>query len=313
MWAKALPAALWSDTLTRRQFQQRIKHEEADWPAILASLLAGAFLCLGQAQPTHFILLGDPQFGMYSSNADFAQEAANYEFAVATVNRLKPGFVVILGDLVNKAGDPDQIREFRRITAKVDASIPVYLVPGNHDVGNEPTPESLAAYRKNIGRDYYSFRAGQVFGIVLNSQLIFAPQKAMPDYQEQDAWLRKELETAKASGARHIILFQHHPLFTKSARDPDAYENIPLERRLPLLDLLNQYGVRHVFAGHTHRNVLARDGQLEVVATAPVGKPLGQDGSGIRVVTISEAGLSHRYYEFGKLPDKLVNTNSPSL
>jgi serine/threonine-protein phosphatase CPPED1 len=281
--------------------------------SILASLLAGAFLCFGQAPPTHFILLGDPQFGMYSSNAEFAQESANYEFAVATVNRLKPSFVLILGDLVNKAGDPDQIREFRRITAKVDAAIPVYLVPGNHDVGNEPTPETLAAYRRNIGRDYYSFRAGQVVGIVLNSQLIFAPQKAMREYQEQDNWLRKELETATASGASHIILFQHHPLFTKSARESDAYENIPLERRLPLLDLLNQYGVRHVFAGHTHRNVLARDGQLAVVATAPVGKPLGQDGSGIRVVTISEAGLSHRYYEFGKLPDKLVNTNSPPL
>jgi len=277
---------------------------------VFASLLAGAFLSLGQALPTHFILLGDPQFGMYSTNADFAQEAANYEFAVAAVNRLKPSFVVVLGDLVNKAGDPDQVREFKRITAKVDASIPVYLVAGNHDVGNEPTPETLAAFRKNIGRDYYSFRAGQVFGIVLNSPLIFAPQKAMSEYQEQEGWLRKELETAKAAGARHIILIQHHPLFKQSVREPNDYENIPLERRLPLVELLNKYGVRYVFAGHTHRNLLARDGQLEVVATAPVGKPLGQDGSGIRVVTVSETGLLHRYYEFGKLPD-IIGKTSP--
>ncbi|MCX6931043.1 MAG: metallophosphoesterase [Verrucomicrobia bacterium] len=280
---------------------------------ILASLLAGAFLCWGQAPQTQFILLGDPQFGMYATNAGVAQEAANYEFAVATVNRLKPAFVVVLGDLVNKTGDPDQIREFRRITAKVDAAIPVYLLPGNHDVGNEPNPETLAAFRKNIGRDYYSFRAGDTYGIVLNSPLIFAPAKAMQDYQEQEAWLRKELETAKVSGAKHIILFQHHPLFTKSAREPDGYENIPLERRLPLLELLNKYGVRTLFAGHTHRNLLARDGQLEVVATAPVGKPLGQDGSGIRVVSVSEEGLSHRYYEFGKLPDNLGANSSPSL
>jgi serine/threonine-protein phosphatase CPPED1 len=280
---------------------------------ILGSLVAGAFLCLGQALPTHFILLGDPQFGMYSTNADFAQEAANYEFAVATVNRLKPGFVVVLGDLVNKAGDPDQIREFRRITAKLDASIPVYLVAGNHDIGNEPTPETLGAFRKNIGRDHYSFRAGQVYGIVLNSPLIFAPQKAISEYQEQEGWLRKELDTAKASGARHIILIQHHPLFKQSVGEPNDYENIPLERRLPLVELLNKYGVRYAFAGHTHRNLLARDGQLEVVATAPVGKPLGQDGSGIRVVTVSEAGLSHCYYEFGKLPDIIGNINPRPL
>jgi serine/threonine-protein phosphatase CPPED1 len=280
---------------------------------ILTSVVAGALLCLAQAQqPPQFVLLGDPQFGMYATNAGFVHETANYEFAVATVNRLKPGFVVILGDLVNKAGDPDQIGEFKRITAKLDPSIPVYLLPGNHDLGNEPTPETLAAFRRNLGRDYYSFRAGPVFGIVLDSPLIFAPGKAPREYQEQETWLRSELETAKSSGAKHIILFQHHPLFKKSMNETDDYENIPSERRQHLAELLRKYGVHYIFAGHTHRNLLARDGQFEVVATAPVGKPLGDDGSGIRVVAVSDIGLSHHYYEFGRLPDRLSHSDSPS-
>jgi hypothetical protein len=39
-------------------------------------------------------------------------------------------------------------------------SIRLYSVAGNHDVGNEPTVEALAAYRQQFGPDYYSFREG---------------------------------------------------------------------------------------------------------------------------------------------------------
>src|SRR5438093_10256016 len=100
-----------------------------------------------------FIQMSDPQFGMYAKNRDFAQETANFEFAIANANRLRPAFVVVCGDLINKAGDPAQTAEYWRIARKLDG-IPLYNVPGNHDVGNEPTPESLAAFRKKFGRDY---------------------------------------------------------------------------------------------------------------------------------------------------------------
>jgi 3',5'-cyclic AMP phosphodiesterase CpdA len=275
-------------------------------PALLLSLFVLALIpCLAQEQPFYFMMLTDTQFGMYASDKGFDQETANYEFAVAAVNRLKPGFVIILGDLVNKTGDPEQIREYQRISRKIDPSIPVYHVAGNHDIGNEPTPDSLAAYRKNFGHDYYSFRIGPVYGIVLNSTLIHSPKSARSEYQEQDAWLKKELAAAKASQLQHLLVFQHHPYFLKDAQEDDRYENIPRERRLPLLALFHEHGVRYIFAGHTHKNVAAQDGQLQVVATGPVGKPLGQDGSGIRIAAVTGAGVEHRYYDFGALPDRL--------
>ena len=127
-----------------------------------------------------FIQLSDPQFGMYTADREFAQETANFEFAVGTVNRLKPSFVVITGDLVNKPGDASQIAEYERIKAKVSPGIPVYDMPGNHDVENAPTPESLAAYRRR-GRDYYVFGDARFTGIVLNSSLIHTPDKAPKD------------------------------------------------------------------------------------------------------------------------------------
>ncbi len=259
----------------------------------------------GQEKPYYFMMITDVQLGMYGADKDFVRETANYEFAVATVNRLKPSFVIILGDLVNKAGDAEQIREFKRISAKIDPSITVYNLPGNHDVARQPTPESLEAYRKNFGPDYYSFKAGPVYGIVLNSTLIHSPQKAQDEYEKQLLWLKRELETAKASGAGQVIVFQHHPYFEKDAQEPDGVWNLPLERRQLFLSLLHQYGVRYVFAGHIHKNSMAKDGDLEMTATGPMSMPFGDDGSGLRLAEVTAAGVRTAYYDLGRLPDRL--------
>jgi 3',5'-cyclic AMP phosphodiesterase CpdA len=257
-------------------------------------------------EPFYFVMLSDPQFGIYTRDRSFAQETANYEFAVATVNRLKPGFVIVLGDLINKTGDPEQLREYLRISRKIDPSIAFYSVAGNHDVGAQPTPETLDAFRKDIGRDYYSFRAGPVYGIVLNSCLMMESSNAVSEYEEQISWLKTELEMAKSSGAQQIIVFQHHPYFMTDAREPDGIWNVPAVRRQPILELLRTSGVRYVFAGHTHRNNVAKDGELEVVTSGPVGMPLGEDGSGIRIAIVNSSGIQHRYYDFGKLPNQLT-------
>jgi 3',5'-cyclic AMP phosphodiesterase CpdA len=247
--------------------------------------------------------MSDPQFGMYTKDRDFAQETANYEFAVANANRLKPRFVIVCGDLVNKPGEAAQIAEYRRISAKFDRSIRIYHVAGNHDVGNEPTPQALAAYRERFGPDYYSFREGSLYGIVLNSSLIHSPQNAPDEYQKQQDWLRTELDKAKAADAQHIIVFQHHPFFLDRADEPDQYFNIPLARRKPLLEMFHAAGVRYLFAGHYHRNAQGRDGDIEMVTTGPVGMPLGGARSGLRIVWIDTSGIRHRYFEFGAVPN----------
>ncbi len=257
-----------------------------------------------QAQTFTFMQMSDPQFGMYTADKSFEQETANFEFAVATANRLKPAFVVITGDLINKPGDAAQIAEFHRIAGKFDKQIRVFNVAGNHDLENDPTPESLAAYRKNFGADYYSFRAGPVAGIVLDSSLLKSPAKVQDEAAKMETWLKAELEKAKAEGVRHILVFQHISMFLKTPDEPDQYFNIPKETRLRYLKLLHDYGVRYIFAGHYHRNEEGRDGELEMVTTGPVGKPLGGAKSGIRMVTIEGASLTHKYFDFGDLPEK---------
>ena len=257
------------------------------------------------AEPFFFIQLTDPQFGMFTDNTNFTQETVNFEFAAATVNRLKPAFVIVTGDLVNKPGDLDQITEYRRILTKIDPAIPVYDVAGNHDVENVPTPESIAAYTNRFGPDYYTFRRGDFVGVVLNSSLIHSPQKAMANLEAQERWLVAELEKARAEKAKHIVVFQHHPWCLSSATETNQYFNIPIERRARYFALFHKYGVNYSFCGHYHRNALARDGALEIVTTGPVGKPLGKDDSGVRVVVVRDDRIDHRYYQFGQIPNRI--------
>ena len=263
-------------------------------------LLALAFAATLAAQT--FIQMTDPQFGMYTENKGFAQETANFEFAVATANRLKPAFVALTGDLVNAAGDAAQIAEFKRVAGKLDKSIRLFLMPGNHDVGNEPTKESLAKYREQFGPDYYTFRVGDITGIVLNSSLQKAPQNVPEEAAKMEAWLRTELVKAQRDGTKHVIVFQHIPFFLKDPNEEDRYENIPREARQRYLQILHQYGVKQVFAGHYHSTSEARDGDLEMITTGPVGKPTPPARSGFRIVTVTPAGVTHKYHDFGDLP-----------
>src|SRR5258708_12195745 len=170
----------------------------------LTRILAALILCgpLLNGADLFFVQMADPQFGMYSNNADFSQETANFEFAIANANRLRPSFVVVCGDLINQAGDAGQTAEYLRVAATLDRSIPLHNVAGNHDVGNSPTPASLTAYRAKFGPDYYIFRHADFTGIVLNSSLIQHPENASDEAAKHAAWLPAHLAKIKTPGPR---------------------------------------------------------------------------------------------------------------
>jgi serine/threonine-protein phosphatase CPPED1 len=268
-------------------------------PILLSLAFAGA---LGAQTFLHF---SDPQFGMYSKNANFEHETVNFDFAIATANRLKPAFVVITGDLVNEGGNAAQIAEYKRISAKLDPKIKLYSVAGNHDVGNEPTAESLAKYRERFGPDYYTFQSGDITGIILNSNLEKGTKNVPQEAAKMEAWFKAELGNAKGAGAKNIIVFQHIPLFQKEPNEAEVYNNIPVDVRQRYLKMMHDAGVKWVFAGHLHYNLEARDGDLQEVATGPVGMPLGKGKSGIRVVAVTPQGVKHQYFEFGGIPETL--------
>lgn len=256
-------------------------------------------------QPWFFAVLSDPQMGMYAKDKNFKRETANFEFVIANLNRLRPRFVVICGDLVNRTGDSAEIAEYKRILRELDPSIPVYSVAGNHDVGNVPTAATLAGFRSEIGRDYYTFSQNGILGVVLDSNLIRSPQDDPKAAARQEEWLKQTLASAKSNPSQQIVVFQHIPYFIHTPDEPENYFNIPQPARRKYLDLLEQSGVKYVFAGHLHRNVIGKDGPLTEVVTGAVGMPLGHSLSGFRIVTVEGQKFDPVWYCLGGIPNQV--------
>ena len=275
-----------------------------------------------------FIQMSDPQFGMFArfsgmdeeriqdfrqrmgwnirpapKTTGFAEEAALYEKAIAAANRLNPAFVVVSGDMVEDRNDPGQLAELRRITAKLHPHIPVHWAPGNWDVGNTPTPQTLEHYRGKFGDDYYSFQHGGSSFIVLNSCVGFDDSQTPGEWDRQIAFLRTSLEEARERGSAHIVIFLHHPLYRQDPGEEDSWATIPMDKRRALLDLFEAHGVSAVFSGHWHQCHYLDHKGIQMVTTGPVGYPLGDDPSGLRIVRVSQDRIEHQYYGLDQIPE----------
>jgi 3',5'-cyclic AMP phosphodiesterase CpdA len=269
-----------------------------------------------------FVFLADVQLGCYASFSGldeqqaevyaakgmtvaavprvegFDWDADRYRRATREINRIKPAFVVIGGDLIDDLSRQDQIDEFLAITGRIDPEIPVHFVPGNHDVafdGVAPTPESLAAYREVFGPDTYSFTYRDHVFVALNTPIIDHPEHVPGEWRRQAEFLEDELEQAVRS-ERPVTLIGHHPLFVERADEPDSYWNLPLVRRMPLLEMIHRAGVELGLAGHWHRNGVAVDDGFVQVTSGPVGYPLGPDPSGYLVVDVGPNEVAHHYH-----------------
>jgi len=270
-----------------------------DCSILIILLLAVSFPAIAAAaqsqQPFFFFVLADPQFGMYTHDKGFARETKNFETVIAAANRLHPAFVIVCGDLVNQPENTAEIEGFQQVARRLDPAIPLYHVAGNHDVGNVPAPSLLRAYRKTFGRDYYTFHMNGLEGLVLDSQLIKDGSHAPAAARAQEDWLQARLTQATAQHVRLLVVFQHIPWFLRNVREKDNYFNIPTQTRMEYLKLLHHFGVRHVFAGHYHRNAHGTYRGIKVVTIGPVGKPLGKDPSGFEIVVARKNKLSYRY------------------
>lgn len=244
-----------------------------------------------------FVVAADPQL--------FWGPLELWEKAIEEVNRLKPAFLVVCGDLIQDPGNDEQASAYLEAAGKLDASIPLHNVAGNHDVYSNPTPESIAWYEKRFGKAWYSFEHDGCLFLTLESNLLNQPDRAPELAQRQVAWLEKTLEAASAKEHDRIIVFKHFPLCLQKVDEKDQYFNVPGPRRRMLLDRFHKHGVTAVFSGHHHRNGYVKDGDLELVVTSSSGKPLGKDPVGFRIVDVFGDRIEHRYYGYDELPERI--------
>ncbi len=288
--------------------------------------------------PFCFAQLADTQLGFDGTNVSYPRDIEHAEQAVRHLNRLRPRFAIVCGDLVNYIPElyPDQpaqlyarqVADFKRMFDDLHQDVPLVCVCGNHDVGNQPNVTTLARWQSEFGDDYFAFHVEGVTGIVLNTNLVSDPSAAAARYEAQMQWLAATAAGARA--ARHVLFFGHHPLFLSHAREtanddalgedvfsdprsgreiriPHSYFHLPLERRLPLLEIMRDCGARWFFAGHFHRNCIAHDDEFGItcVTTSAVGKQLGNDDHGFRLVRVGAERLEHRYFALSAMPDSL--------
>jgi 3',5'-cyclic AMP phosphodiesterase CpdA len=263
------------------------------------------------SSPFFFIHLSDPQFGLFEvrgaapGDGTFP-ETELYEKAIAAANRLKPAFVVITGDLVQDSADDGQHTELMRITGQLNDDIPIYFTTGNCDVGNTPTPESLRAYREKFGHENFSWDADGSHFIALNSSICLDPSEVPGEWDSLVEFLGSDLDSHSAD-SKHTMIFMHHPLFGKAADEPDdGIAIIPQERRAVILDLLRKHNVSGVFSGHWHRNNYATDGDMLMVISAPVGFPIADDPSGLRIVKVYDDRIEHEYFGMDDVPNSVA-------
>lgn len=263
----------------------------------------------------YFIQAADTQFGMIDNylkkleNPKWDEEIRLSQLLVDKCNKLqpKPKFMVVCGDLTDAWPGTQmrkqQVFDFKRIFSQLDQSIPLVCVCGNHDIGNEPTPDSLSEYKQDFGDDYYYFTKMGVLFIVLNSQF-YQHRANLEEYAKgQDIWLDQILTGCK--DFKYSIVFEHIPWFLQQPDEEDEYFNIDRPIRLFWLNKFKEAGVNKIMCGHYHRNAGGWYENIELVVTSAVGAQLGRDKSGIRIVRMLESGIEHEYYALDDIPDEV--------
>lgn len=235
--------------------------------------------------PFTFVQIADPQLGFCDKGQDWHWTVDNLKAVAARVNALKPAFVIVTGDLIHNWKNAEQAAAYRENIALIDASIPVFHLPGNHDMPKYAAA-AVAKYREAFGYDRFAFVYNGSAFIGLNSNpMVCDSETAHADARAQLEWFERQLERFRK--CNHIFVFSHHPL----AMSPDSRvthkSSYDEPFRTEYAALMKRYGVRAVFAGHTHIAGLTEVEGLPMLIAGASSYPLYGASTGINVVEVT--------------------------
>jgi len=231
-----------------------------------------------------FVQISDIHYGHPGREGKPVEWFRGLRGALAAVQRTKPDLVIVTGDLTENA----KAEHFRGVVNELNcAGVPWFATPGNHDVGDHPTPELLEQWRSIFGPTVRTVRHGPAALFTFNSML------QGDALQSEIAELRRELIEHADAGARAV--FTHRPLFLETPNDPDSYWIVAGEHRFALLDLLAEHKVGAVITGHLHRNLTRHHQGVLHQTSGSVSFQLTDDPLGVRLWTAGPAGFSHNY------------------
>jgi 3',5'-cyclic AMP phosphodiesterase CpdA len=196
------------------------------------------------------VVVSDSHFSDRTPEAD-----RNWSAVLRHVEAVRPDLVVHVGDVtVDGAHRPAELGLARQRLDEIP--VPWRVVPGNHDVGDNPTGEAadddvtsarVAEWDRVFGPDRWLAELGAWRLLGVDAQL-FGSGTARED--EQWAFLEEGLR-----GERRTVLVTHKPL---TAGDDElatapSYRFVPPPARARLTGLCRAGGVELVLSGHVHQ------------------------------------------------------------
>ena len=196
-----------------------------------------------------------------SRAARFASLTENFHRVSEHIDAARPDLVVNSGDV---SWDGPSSRDDLAYAKDLHAALPVacrYL-PGNHDIGDNPTAvgvapshpaneEDLAAFNAVFAEDRWQFESAGWRFIGLNSLVM---NTGLASEIEQEDWLKSQLSGANG---KPIAMFLHKPLFLQTPEDPEtpgtAIRYVPQPVRAQLVEMMGSHDVRLVASGHVHQ------------------------------------------------------------
>jgi len=245
---------------------------------ILLLVLVAGLTAFGNASengqgPVRFIIIGD-------RTGDHVPDV--YEQIVAEVQRLRPDFIMTVGDQIEGYTDDvarlnSEWAEYKQILSPL--TMPLHFTPGNHDILTEVQE---GVYREQIGDPYYSFDYCGIHFVILDTGRWERSDELPAD---QIAWLANDLE--KYASAENTIVFMHKPYWynTTATGKPDT-----------LHTLFRAFGVDAVFTGHFHEYFAGMYNGIKYTCVGSSGGGADPGPTGLQYhfcwVTVDDDGIS---------------------
>jgi len=185
----------------------------------------------------------------------------NFDRVREYIDARRPDLVVNSGDIAFDGPTSRDDLEFAK-TLHDALAVPCRTLPGNHDIGDNPTevgpPLSQPVTEPNrqiflsiFGEDRWRFDAAGWCFIGLNSLIM---NTGLACEAEQCDWLATQLA---GTNGKPVALFLHKPLFLNAPDDPElaatSFRYVPQPARPRLIEMLRAVDLRLVASGHVHQ------------------------------------------------------------